>query len=240
MTLKFSRDSIRYRFLLTIALVLVAGTFALSATIAVNEWAEQQAQLQQKGKGLAQYVAKLCQDPLIMNDTIQLDSIVNEARYDDEILYTVIIDRSGAIITSQFASINYQSPRIALLKEKLRGLHEIDRILQFIKSTEASVEVSAPVITGSQTIGRVVVCLSRHNIISSIVSTVAFIIVINIGVALILAMILFVVSRRIIFNPISQLAGAARQLARGDLGARLTTSATGEMQQLIDSFNQMA
>ena len=240
MTVKFSTDSIRYRFLLTIALVLVAGTIALSATIAVNEWAEQQAHLQQKGKGLAQYVAKLCQDPLIMNDTIQLDSIVNEARYDDEILYTVIIDRTGAIITSQFASINYQSPRIALLKEKLHGFHEIDRVLQFIKSTEASVEVSAPVITGSQTIGRVVVCLSRHNIISSILSTVAFIIVINFGVALILAMILFVVSRRIIFDPISQLAGASRHLAKGDLSTRLTTSAIGEMQQLIDSFNQMA
>ena len=240
MTVTFSRDSIRYRFFASIALVLVAGTIALSGALAVNEWSDQQAQLQQKGNGLAQYVAKLCQDPLIMSDTIQLDSIVNEARYDDEILYTVIIDRTGAIRTSQFSSINYRSPRIAQLKGRFRGLGEIDRILQFIRDNEASMEVSVPVMTGGETIGRVVVCLSRHNIISSILSTVAFIIAMNLVVAISLAVILFIVSRRIIFEPISQLARASRQLASGDLAARLTTSTSGEMQLLFDSFNQMA
>ena len=240
MTLKFSRDSIKSRFLFTITLVLVTGTIALSSTIAVSEWRAKQSQLRQKGNGLAQYVAKLCQDPLIMNDTIQLDSIVNEARYDDEILYTVIIDRTGEIRTSQFASINYKSPRIALIKDKLHGIGEIGWILQFIRSAEASVEFSSPVLTGNETIGRVVVCLSRHNIISSILSTVAFIIGINIVVALVLAKILSVVSGRIVFDPLSQLAQTSRRLARGDLAARLTTRAIGEMQQLIDSFNQMA
>jgi len=240
MELKFSAESIRYRFSATIALVLVAGTIALSATIAGSEWLEQQSQLRQKGHGLAQYVAKLCQDPLIMNDSIQLDSIVNEARYDNDILYTVIIDRSGATRTSQFASINYRSPRIALLKDRLHGMQDIDLILPFIRNTEASVEVSAPVVSGSETIGRVVVCLSKHSIFSSILGTVAFIIAINTVVVIILTMILLAVSRRIIFDPISQLARAARRLAKGDLAVRLNGGAIGEMQQLIDSFNQMA
>jgi PAS domain S-box-containing protein len=240
MNLKFPMESIRYKFFSAIAMVLLAGTVALSVIIAVNERIDKQDQLTKKGRGLAQYVAKLCLDPLIMNDTIQLDSIVNEARYDDDILYTVIIDKKGEVRTSQFSSINYSSPRVATLKEKLHDLKEIDKILEFIKSNESSIEVTAPVITGNETIGKVVVCLSSHKIISNILNTVAFIVSLNIVVVIILGMILFTVSRRIIFDPVSALARASRQLAKGDLATRLNATAIGEMQQLFDSFNQMA
>lgn len=240
MGLGFSAESIRLKFFSAIALVLVASTVALSAIIAANEWIDQQEQLRTKGKGLAQYVAKLCQDPLIMDDTIQLDSIVNEARYDENILYTLIIDKSGEIRTSQFASINYASPRIAPIKGRLHGLTEVDLIRQVIRNTESSIEVVSPIVTGTETIGQVAVCLSRHDIIHNILGTVSFIVALNIVVAIILASILVVVSRRIVFDPISALAGASRRIATGDLATRVKIHAVGEIRLLVDSFNQMA
>lgn len=240
MNLTFITESIRYKFFTAIALVLLAGTVALSVVIAVHEGLNQQALLSEKGDGLARYIAKLCIDPLVMGDTIQLDSIVNEAHYDKDILYTIILDKTGAVRTSQFASINYTSPRITPLKGSLHQFYDLQRIIEYIQSAESSINVSSPVITGTETIGMVVVCLSTHNIINNILSTVAFIIGLNIVIALILALTLFSVSRRIIFNPITRLADASRQLARGDLSTRLTIRAVGEMQLLIESFNQMA
>jgi PAS domain S-box-containing protein len=238
--MQIATDSIRFKFIAAIVTVLLAGTAVLSLIVSINEGVDQQEQLARKGKGLAQYVAKLCLDPLIMKDTIRLDSIVNEARYDDDILYVLIVDKDGAIVTSQFASINYSSPRIAPFRSKLHEFPEIEQILSFIRDNAASLVVTSPVITGQESIGQVVVCLSKQGIFSNILHTVSFIILLNVLVAVLLAVLLFAVSRRIIFDPITSLGQAARQLARGNLAIRLSGSAVGEMRQLFDSFNQMA
>jgi PAS domain S-box-containing protein len=236
----FSRESISFKFFSTTALVLVAGTFLLISALAVNEGFTQHRVLVKKGKGLAQYVAKLSQDPLVMGDTVQLDSIVNEARYDDDILYTVIFDRNGEAVTSRFASINYASPRIEEHRSPLRTIDELDKALEYLREHEATKEVSSPIITGEQTIGKVVVGLSKHNLIDNIVSTITFVTIFNIVIAFILGAALFIISRRIIFTPLTELTNASRSLARGDLSIRVETSAVGEISLLIGSFNQMA
>ena len=236
----FSRESISFKFFSTTALVLVAGTFLLISALAVNEGFTQHRVLVKKGKGLAQYVAKLSQDALVMGDTVQLDSIVNEARYDDDILYTVIFDRNGEAVTSRFASINYTSPRIEEHRATLRTIDELDKALEYIREHEATKEVSSPVVTGEQTIGKVVVGLSKHNLIDNIVSTITFVTIFNIVIAFILGAALFIISRRLIFTPLTELTTASRSLARGDLSTRVETSAVGEISLLIGSFNQMA
>ncbi|MBT0664004.1 PAS domain-containing protein [Geobacter pelophilus] len=240
MKLQFSIKSIKFRFFSTIALVLLAGTLALSAIIAVNEGVNQQSVLTQKGKGIAQYVSKLCLDALIMGNTVQIDSIVNEARYDEEILYIIIRDNSGKILTSQFASINYSSPHLEHIKFMLHDIHNVPQILEFIEKNESSVVLTSPITTGTETLGQVVVCLTKHNIISNIKNTISVIIVLNIAITIVLAILLFIVSGRLIFEPVSELANASRKLAKGDLTTRIDMHAVGEMQLLIDSFNQMA
>ncbi|GEM_PF-1549421 len=236
----FSKGSISYRFFSTLSLVLGVGTLVLIAAIAINEGFIQHKILVKKGTGLAQYIAKISQDPLVMNDTIQLDSIVNEARYDQDILYTVIFNEKGEAVTSRFSSINYTSPRIIEHRAKLSEISDLDQAMGYIREHEAAHEVSVPVTTGGQVIGRVVVCLSKHNIIENILSTILYITIFNIVIALILAGTMVVVSRRIIFTPLHDLVNASRSLARGDLTTRIETDAVGEIRMLIDSFNQMA
>lgn len=236
----FSRENIAYRFFATMALVLMVGTLLLISVIAINEGFTQHGILVKKGTGLAQYIAKISQDPMVMNDTIRLDSIVNEARYDEDILYTVIFNTNGEAVTSRFASINYASPRIVEHREQLRQIHELDKAMEYLREHEAAKEVSVPITTGEQTIGKVVVCLSKHNIIDNIVSTIMFVIIFNILLAFILGAALFIISRRIIFTPLTELANASRALARGDLSTRVETSAVGEISLLIGSFNKMA
>jgi PAS domain S-box-containing protein len=232
--------SIKGTFFLTIAGILLLGTIALSATIAVNEGRSQHNILKNKGSSFAGYMAKLSVDPLIMRDSIQLDSIVKEVGQDDEILYAVIQDSSGAIVTSQFASINYASSRIRELKSRFGKADDLSKILDRIHDAEATVKTSAPIVTGGETIGRVVVCLSKHNILHDVLVTVSVVILLNIVVALLLAASLVQVSRRIVFRPIADLAKAAQRLAAGDLSTRIPSPASSEMGMLTESFNQMA
>lgn len=233
-------NSIKKTFSITIGWVLIFGTIALSITIAANEGLNQYHILEKKGLSFAHYIAKLGQDPLITGDNILLDSIVNESQQDNEILYSVIYDARGEIVTSQFASINYKSSRIREIKSDFANASDLAGIIARIKAKEATFEVTAPIVTGNQTIGRVVIGLSKHNILHNIFVTVSVVIALNIAIALILAILLFQVSGRIVFTPLAALAEAAHRLARGDLDTRISAPATGEILLLMESFNQMA
>ncbi|MBI5586110.1 MAG: response regulator [Deltaproteobacteria bacterium] len=175
-----------------------------------------------------------------MKDNIQLDSIVSEANKDEEILYAVIRDRKGKLVTSQYASINYRSPRIKILLSQFPKETELENILTAIRNKESNLELSIPVLTGTDELGHVTLCLSKKNIWKQIWRTVLFVLILNVIVAFVLGLLVFIVSGRTIFDPVTKLAQALDQLAQGDLAARIPFKATGELQLLVDGFNQMA
>ena len=115
-----------------------------------------------KGNGLASYIAKLSIDPLIIKDYLQLDSLVNAANKDEDIIYIIIQDAHGNIVTSQYSSINYWSPRFTAILSKLPKESELQDIIAAVKKTEAVTELSTPIPTGIDTIGKVTVCLSQQ------------------------------------------------------------------------------
>jgi PAS domain S-box-containing protein len=234
------RNSILYKFQKNISITLFVGACVLSFVVAVNEWVTLKNSLTTKGRSFASYIAKLSLDPLIMKDNIRLDSIVNEANKDEDILYAIIGDAQGNHITSQYASINYQSPRLKAILSRLSKDSEFQDVIDMIKKDGLIVEVSVPILTGADTIGIVTVCLSMHNIRNQIILTVLFVLVFNLMVAVALGSILFIASRKSILNPIIDLGHAAGRLAKGDLSTQVNIKTTGEIRMLVDSFNQMA
>ena len=234
------KQSIRYKFLREISLILFAGTCVLSVVIAINEWVMLERSLTTKGRSFASYIAKLSQDPLIMKDSIQLDSIVNEANKDEDILYAVIRDAQGTPVTSQYASINYQSPRLKRILSRLSKESELQDIIDAIKKDEVIAEVIVPIVTGADTIGAVAVCLSQHIIRGQILQTIAFVMVLNLVVAVVLGFVLFIASKKAILDPIIELGRAADRFAKGDLSTHMNIKTTGEIRMLVDSFNKMA
>ena len=235
-----NNKSIRYEFLKRIFLTLLVGTMVLSTVIAMNEGKTLGRSLVTKGKSFASYMAMLSEDPLVMKDSIQLDSIVSEANRDEDIMYTVIRDEHLNIVTSQYASINYQSPRLKTILVGLSKESELQDIIAAIRNKEPIIELSVPILTGTYVIGEVTVCLSRHNINQQIARTVIVVFVLNTLVAIVLSIMVFLVSRQVLFDPINKLTHALARLAQGDLTTRITSAATGEMQMLLEGFNQMA
>ena len=234
------KQSIRYRFVRDISIILFIGTCVLSAVIAINEGMMLKRSLITKGRSFASYIAKLSQDPLIMKDSIQLDSIVNEANKDADILYAIIRDAQGIPVTSQYASINYQSPRLMGILSGMSKESELQDIIAAIQKIEPTAEVSVPILTGSDTIGMVTVCLSQHDIHNRIVRTIVFVIALNLIVAIVLGFVLFIASKKAILDPIIELGHAADRLAKGDLSTHVNIETTGEIRMLVDSFNKMA
>ncbi len=236
---KFGK-SIRSKFLSVLSIFLFMGTVVLSTVVALNEQKTFEHSLTTKGLSFASYIAKLSQDPIIMKDGIQLDSLVSEANKDEDISYTVIRDAQGNLITSQYASINYTMPRFKAILSGLSRDSELPDMIAAIKQKEAIIELSIPIRTGADTIGKVTIGMSKYKIHQQITETILFVIALNLVVAVVLGAVLFIASKRSILDPITALGHAADRIAKGDLSTQVRIGATGEMQMLVDNFNQMA
>jgi PAS domain S-box-containing protein len=234
------RESIRYKFLKDISVILLISTIVLTTVIALNEEKRFEYSLMTKGQSFASYIAKLSLDPLIMRDSIQLDSLVNEANKDDEIAYTVIRDAQGNLITSQYASMNYMLPRIQTVLSGLSKDSEVPDIIAAIKKKEAIIELSVPIRTSDDTIGTVTIGLLEYKIHQQIARTILFVIALNLAVMFALGSVLFIASRKTLLDPIIELGHAAERLAKGDLSTHVKIQAMGEVRMLVDSFNKMA
>jgi two-component system cell cycle sensor histidine kinase/response regulator CckA len=234
----YSKMNIRFRMLCVISLALIVSTVVLSGVIAWNEGMALKDSQEASGKSLATFIAKLSKDPLVMKDGIQLDAIVNEATK-DEIVYTLILDERDRILTSQYASINYRSPRFTATLSGLPRDTELPEIIEAIKKKESISEISVPVLFDFMPIGKVTIGISDYGIRRQIEKSILFVIAINLAVALVLGVVLFIASRKIVLDPISELARATSTLGGGDLSVRVNVETSGEIRSLVDSFNQM-
>jgi PAS domain S-box-containing protein len=220
------------------SLILLIDTIVLSSVIAVNEKRMLTNTLLNKGQSLTSFIAQISKDAVVMRDVMQLDALVNDANKED-IVYTVISDENGKLLTSQYASINYRSPRFAAILSGLPRDSELHDIIDSIKTQEPVVEFSVPITVYIKTIGRVTLGISEYRIRQEIMKTVIIVIALNIIAAVVLGFVLFVASKRIILDPVAKLSRATSKLADGDLSARVTVETTGEVESLVDSFNHM-
>jgi signal transduction histidine kinase len=234
------KDSISFRFMGLVLGILLVIAAVVSMVIGINERDTLKRTLASKGQSLASYIAKLSQDPLIMKDYVQLDSIVNEANKDKDIMYAIIQDSQGTTFTSQYASINYRSPRVKRLLSGLPRNSELPDIIGAIQKNEAVFIISVPIVAGTDVLGKVTMGMSEYTIHQEITKTITFILALTSVAMFVFGAVLFVAFKRIISDPITDLVNATTRLARGDLSAKVEARGGGEIRMLIDSFNQMA
>ncbi|HVO65846.1 MAG TPA: PAS domain S-box protein, partial [Syntrophales bacterium] len=233
------KENLRFRFLSIMFVILFVGTITISIVIAVNENKALKNSLATTGESFASYIAKLSKDPLVIKDSIQLDAIVNDVNKDENIAYALIRDDRGTPLTSEYASINYRQSRLNAVLLKLPGDSELQNIIDAIKKNESIIEVSIPIEIGMKIIGTVTVGMSEHKVRQEIVKNIVFVIALNLAMAFVLGAVLFVASKKMIFDPLLEIASASSRLARGNLSTVVNIGTTGEVKVVVDSFNDM-
>ena len=231
--------SLRFRFLAIMSAIIFAGALGLSIFVAMNENRINRDSLRATGNSFASYIAKLGRDPLVMKDRIQLDAIVNDANKDENIAYAIIRDGEGTPLTTPYASLNYRQPRVNAVIMGLPVESELQDIIEAIRKQEPIIEVSIPVEMGTKKIGTVTVGMSEHRVRREIAKHIIFVVLFSLAMACALGALLFVVSKKIVFDPLAEIARASSRLARGDLTAVIDVGTTGEVKEVVDSFNDM-
>ncbi len=239
-TKKRFQESIQFKFLSVMFVIMVVTAFAAGALISQNERAQLKQSLLDKGRSLSSYIAQLSKDPLIMKDFIQLDSIVKEVNRDPEIAYTIISDSAGRPFTTLYASVNYQAPGLKAITSALPKESELPDITAAIKKAGNVVEFSIPIALEGETLGNVTMGMSEHKIGIQIARTIFFVLAVNLVVALLLGSVLYLASKRIILNPIAKLTAVSRRIARGDIFQKVEATSQDEIGKLMESFGEMS
>jgi PAS domain S-box-containing protein len=234
------KNSIQYKFLKDVSIILLISTCVLTTVIAVNERIVLKDSLTTKGLSYASNIAKRNENALIVGGNVQLDSVLSELITDEEVIYTIIEDNKGNILTTQFESINYKWPGLKEILPTLSRDSELPDIIAAIKKRVNVREISVPIVIGTDTLGMVTLGMSESKINKQIAKTVLFVIALNIVVAVVLGIVLFLSSKKTIFDPIIGLRQSAERFAKGDLATPVTIKAMGEIQVLVNSLNTMA
>jgi methyl-accepting chemotaxis protein len=174
-----------------------------------------------------------------MNGSTQMSTVYSELITDEEIIYTIILDSNGKILTTQFESVNFKWPGLKEILPMLSRDSELPDIIETIKKHVAVREISVPIMIGTDILGKVSIGMSEHNISKQIVKTAFFVITLNLIVAVVLGWVLFITSKKTILDPIVELGRAAARVAKGDLSTHVTVKTMGELQMLVNDFNQM-
>ncbi len=237
-TSSFSR-SIVWKYMVFLILILVISTTVSTVIIVSKEKATLQGVLLEKGHSLAAYTSKLSWEPLLTNETTQLDGIVSDTNAEKDVVYTLIKNESGAVLTSPSVSINRKSYGVT---EALKGLAEdapLDDSLKALKKQVQIFEFSVPIVMGERTIGTVTMGMSGYKMQRQVRDILIFIVAVNLISALLIGTALFLVSRRIVVNPIKKLTEILKDIAagQGDLTKRVEISSNDEIGEMATHFN---
>ena len=202
-----SGRGIQFKFLMILLFVFLVGTSVIILVFAINNSRMQKESLTTMGYSLVSYIAKLSKDPVLQHDTVGLDAIVNDANKNEYIAYAVISDTQGTPLTSLYASINYYLPAVKTVLVDSPEVNGISDVIKLINEKEAVLEVSRPISIISdaatdKTIGMVTIGMFEGGMNQQMIKTVEFIVLLNVAIALLLMGILFIVSKRIVFDPI--------------------------------------
>lgn len=235
----YFEKSLRAKFFIIVAAILVVCTVVAGIVISLRERSLLKNSLLDKGKSITSYIAKISRDSFIMRDSIRLDGIVSEANKDNEIAYTFIEDANKVAQTSQFASINYRMPGIEKLLSTAAKESDLRSLATAIKRGMAITEIITPIKFEDETVGMVIMGLSESNIRRQIAVTVFFLVVLNAIMAALIASAIFLASKRLILNPLAQISSAAKSVAAGDLSRTVDVHSSDEVGELAGATNRM-
>ena len=233
-------ESIQFKFLSVMFVIMVITAFAASAFIAQNERKMLKQSLFDKGQSLGSYLAKLSKDPLIMKDYIQLDAIVKDITKDPEVAYATVQDTDGKVLTSLYASVNYQIPGLKAATATVPKDGDLAEVIAAIKKAGIAVDNTVPIAIEGDVLGNIAMGMSDHKIIRQIYTTVLYILAVNLIVAFLLGAALYASSKKIILGPIAKLTDLSRRIAQGEIFQKIEISSHDEIGKLMESFGDMS
>ena len=235
------RIPIAIKLALAITVLIVAGMGVIGFSILENQKALMSQQVETMGTTISVQLANSAKEMVLADDTLSLQTLINNLIDEDNILGAMIISEQGLVMAKGGRvagqnTVNYQ------LKKANHG----DRVISFdwgwtISNQDGHELVTfiAPVVFNDLLAGHAVVSFSKNAMLKSLheaKQVIMFTMVLMTIVAILLA---FIMSKHL-SKPIYNLVLAAKAIGDGDFHYRLNDRRNDEIGELSTAFNQMA
>ncbi len=232
------RIPIRVKLSLAITFVIWLTILILSFSILARQRDQLYSQAVKMGKISLNYFATNANIPLLNDDILRLNRLIKDALTVDGILYAAIVDRQNTIK----AHIDPNNIGMTLEKFQSKQVSKDENVTYFrynLPSGTPVLNLSRPVTLRDKELGTVHVGLSLE-FINDVIYWESLSIVLLSFLIVLLGIAIAVVLGISFSRPISRLAGATREIGKGNLQYRIAMDRKDEFGDLASAFNHMA
>ena len=233
-----SRYSLRFRLTLGIVLMVLATIFSLSYVVLSRQADELYQQTLKTGRVSLSYFSNNARVPLLNDNILSLNALINQASEVEGLLYAIVVDREGVIKahtdTKNIGTKFEKFPNAS--KEVEQG--DFSYYNYISDKREEVLNLSAPVMFQKITLGTVQVGVSLDFIEQKTQEARNSIILLSLIILAIGLLVGFLMSRKF-STPITSLDRSARILAKGDLDHQIDVTGKDELGSLARSFDNM-
>lgn len=183
-----------------------------------------QSQTESLGNAITTQSARSAAEPLLADDLLSLNVIVNKLAIDENIDFALFFNAKGEVLAA--------SPNIPVSMQRLIPLDEL-------KQHPHSNYFVEPIIFQNLTVGYVQISLNKNGISRTFEQTRIAMLAVTFA-AFVLAIFLSALISRHLTRPLKQLTNATDRIAEGDFDTRIADERGDEIGQLIRHFNSMA
>lgn len=217
-----------------IAVLMVAGTLFVARMLQESQYRT----LETRGSELGLFLGKTVVDPLLFKDVMQIDGLVSEAARAKDVIYTYVTDASGEIVSSAEASFHTDDPAVAKFLDREKTL-EMKELVERAKPVFDVLEVPVSINVEQSVMGRVVVGFTRQAVKREAGNVVALLLLTSVAIVALLALVVYVMVRRMIVRPTAEAVAAASGIAAGDLTQSVRVASMDELGMLGRGINRM-
>jgi methyl-accepting chemotaxis protein len=209
----FQNWTITKKFLVGIILVLFAISVALVVLLGISQKNALMRQLKDKGDNITRFLAAISVDPILSFNFSYLQAYVKDISRDKEVAYAVVQDKEGNPLT---------------------------RLGEEQKKTGDMIEFSAPITNNNgETIGTARILFTKKYIEESTRKIQGIMMVLCFGAVAAISVIVYLLFRKIIVNPLASLKSSMDKLSAGDLEISIETTCNDEVGMVGKSANAM-
>ena len=226
---------------LAITILIVAGMSTLGFTILANQKAILTEQVNTMGTSISSQLADSAKEMVLSDDTLGLQTLVNNLIDSNKILGAVIISDKGKFLASGGIvpgnnSIDYQRRRMIQNPEIIFFEWGLNPDLE---TSYALITFASPIQFQDLLAGHVMITFSKNSMLQALQESKFVILLVTLLMTLIAIVFAFVMSRHL-SKPIHNLVDASKAIGEGDFSYRLNERRNDEIGELAQSFNQMA
>jgi methyl-accepting chemotaxis protein len=217
-----------------ISLFMVAGTIYVARVITEGQYRE----LETRGREMGQFLGRAGADPLIQKDLVALDSLVAEAVKSQDMLYTYVSDPENRVLSNSYVSFDRNRPEV---KEFLEQGKDTDMNALAPKAREKldPLEVRVDIRVGTARPGSVTMGFSRAGVKKNARDIVLLLLATSLVIVTAFAVLIYVMTKRMIILPAREVADVATGAAAGDLTRSVRVRTVDEIGMLGRGLNRM-